>query len=63
MSLYDPATKQGTETMSSLQYRSSKPDKWTMPRPYQDASLRYRAHGPILPMEPRPGFFARLLHG
>ena len=63
LSLYDPATKQGTETMSSLQYRSSKPDKWTMPRPYQDASLRYRAHGPILPMEPRPGFFARLLHG
>ena len=45
--------------MSSLQYKSSKPDPWTMPRPHQDASLRYRTHGPIQPME-NPGFFARL---
>ena len=45
--------------MSSLQFKSSQPDRWTMPRPYQDASLRYRKHGPIQPMEER-GFFARL---
>jgi hypothetical protein len=45
--------------MSSLHYRSSRPDPWTMPRPYQDASTRYRAHGPIKPME-EPGFWARL---
>jgi hypothetical protein len=48
--------------MSSLQFRSSKPDQWIMPRPYQDASLRLRTHGPILPMEQQPtGFWARLL--
>ena len=48
--------------MSSLQFHSSKPDTWVMPRPYQDASLRLRTHGPILPMEEEPrGFFARLL--
>ncbi len=47
--------------MSSL-YHSSKPDAWVMPRPYQDASLRLRTHGPILPMEQEPrGFWARLL--
>jgi hypothetical protein len=45
--------------MPTLQYRSSKPDTWTMPRPYQDASLRLRKHGPIQPME-QTGFFARL---
>ena len=45
--------------MSSLSYRSSQPDRWVMPRPYRDASLRYMMHGPILPME-EPGFFARL---
>jgi hypothetical protein len=45
--------------MSGLQYKSSKPDAWTMPRPYQDATLRHIKHGPIQPME-RPGFFARL---
>jgi hypothetical protein len=30
-----------------------------MPRPHQDASLRYIKHGPVQPME-QPGFFARL---
>lgn len=45
--------------MASQSYRSSRPDGWTMPRPYRDASLRYMQHGPILPME-EPGFFARL---
>ena len=40
-------------------YRSSKPDAWTCPRPVQDASMRYRTHGPVRPMQ-EPGFFARL---
>ncbi|MEO6040491.1 MAG: hypothetical protein ABIP41_01190 [Croceibacterium sp.] len=45
--------------MSSLSYKSSRPDGWIMPRPHQDASLRYMTHGKILPME-EPGFLARL---
>ncbi len=45
--------------MASQSFRSSRPDGWTMPRPYHDASMRYMKHGPILPME-EPGFFARL---
>ena len=45
--------------MASQSFHSSRPDRWTMPRPYRDASLRYRKHGPIQPME-EPGFLARL---
>jgi hypothetical protein len=45
--------------MSSMNYRSSPPDQWTMPRPYQDASLRFIKHGPVRPME-EPGLLARL---
>ena len=45
--------------MSSLSYRSSRPDRWSQPRPHQDASLRYMKHGPIQPME-EPSFLARL---
>ncbi len=45
--------------MASYTFRSSRPDVWTMPRPHRDASQRYHAHGPILPME-EPGFLARL---
>ncbi|BBC71873.1 conserved hypothetical protein [Altererythrobacter sp. B11] len=45
--------------MSSLSFRSSRPDSWTMPRPYRDASLRYATYGPIRPME-QPGLLARL---
>ena len=48
--------------MSGLTYRSSQPDRWTLPRPHQDASLRHMIHGPILPME-EPGLLARLLFG
>ena len=44
--------------MSSRQYRSSKPDQWTLPRPYTDASLRYMKHGPIVPLD-EPGFSLR----
>jgi hypothetical protein len=45
--------------MSSLSYRSSRPDSWIMPRPHRDASMRYMTHGPNQPME-EPGFLARL---
>ena len=45
--------------MSSLSFRSSQPDRWTMPRPQQNAGTRYRIHGPILPMEEQRGFLAR----
>ncbi len=45
--------------MPSSTYHSSRPDRWTMPRPYSDASLRRMTHGPIQPME-QPGFLARL---
>jgi hypothetical protein len=45
--------------MSSLSFRSSRPDPWVQPRPHQDASLRYLKHGPIQPME-EPGFLTRL---
>lgn len=45
--------------MSSLSYRSSSPDRWVRPKANSDASLRYKHHGKIIPME-EPGFFARL---
>ncbi|MGB7407248.1 MAG: hypothetical protein WA908_01975 [Pontixanthobacter sp.] len=45
--------------MSSLSYRSSRPDPWVQPRPFTDASARFAKHGAILPMD-RPGLFARL---
>ena len=46
-------------TMSGLSFRSSRPDSWVQPRPFSDASQRYRMHGPIRPME-EPGFLTRL---
>ena len=46
--------------MPSLSYRSSRPsDGWVSPKATSDASIRYKHHGKILPME-EPGFFARL---
>ncbi|HEX9805726.1 MAG TPA: hypothetical protein VGA34_02420 [Alteraurantiacibacter sp.] len=45
--------------MSSMSFRTSRPDSWVSPRPYSDASLRYQMHGPIRPME-EPGLLARL---
>ena len=45
--------------MSSLSFRSSRPDSWVHPRAYSDASMRYMTHGPILPME-QPSFFQRV---
>lgn len=46
--------------MSSLTFRSSSPDRWTLPRPHTDPSLRYRKHGPIQPMY-QPSLWERLL--
>ena len=51
--------------MTSLTYRSSRPDSWTSPRPYQDANLRRMTNGPIQPMQApgyRSGFLARLFN-
>jgi hypothetical protein len=45
--------------MSSLSFHSSRPDRWTSPRPPLDAGLRRIAHGRIQPME-QPGFLSRL---
>jgi hypothetical protein len=42
-------------------YRSSRPDPWSAPRPYSDASLRMMKHGRILPMQDEPGLLRRLL--
>ena len=46
--------------MSHLSYHSSSPCPWVRPRPYTDASLRFRKHGPVQPMEEPRGFWARL---
>jgi hypothetical protein len=48
--------------MTSLNYRSSRPDSWTVPRPYSDASLRRLQYGPIQPMDEDRGFFWRLFN-
>jgi hypothetical protein len=48
--------------MSSLNYRSSRPDSWTMPRPHCDAALRRMKYGPIQPMDEDRGFLRRLFH-
>ena len=45
--------------MSSFNFRSSRPDRWTLPRPHSDASLRRLVHGPIQPME-QPTLLQRL---
>ena len=56
----DRTTKAEELIMSSISFRSSRPDGWTVPRPHRDASLRFRAHGPIQPMTQR-SLIARLL--
>ncbi|WP_202385473.1 hypothetical protein [Altericroceibacterium endophyticum] len=45
--------------MSSLSFRTSRPDSWTNPRPHRDASQRLMQYGKIQPMD-EPGFLARL---
>jgi hypothetical protein len=49
----------GDKTMSSLSFRSSRPDRWTDPKGFYDASLRRMTHGKIQPMYP-PSFLERL---
>ncbi|RDC60613.1 hypothetical protein HME9302_01826 [Alteripontixanthobacter maritimus] len=44
--------------MSSVSFRSSRPDGWVQPRPYSDASYRMMKYGKIQPME-KPGLMAR----
>jgi hypothetical protein len=53
----EPSIEEGL--MSSLSYRSSRPDGWVQPRAHRDPSIRYMTHGPVLPME-EPSFFQRL---
>lgn len=45
--------------MSAVTFRTSRPDHWTSPRPFADASLRFAKHGKIQPMD-QPGFWQRL---
>jgi len=43
-------------------FRSSRPDKWTMPRPNMDPIRRRIVYGPVLPMEEEnKGWLRRLL--
>lgn len=51
--------KNRTRPRTSPTYSSSPPDRWTMPRPHQDPSLRLRKHGPIQPMR-EPSLLARI---
>jgi hypothetical protein len=46
--------------MSAYTFHSSRPDRWTSPRPSQDPALRRAIHGPLRPMQ-SPGMLARLL--
>ncbi|MBD3728314.1 MAG: hypothetical protein IE933_01270 [Sphingomonadales bacterium] len=45
--------------MTSLTYRSSKPDSWTLPRAHRDASQRLAAYGPIQPLA-KPSLLERI---
>ena len=47
--------------MTERSYVSSKPCHWVSPRTIQNASMRFKTHGRVQPMEyDEPGFFARL---
>ncbi|MEM7701753.1 MAG: hypothetical protein AAF251_07425 [Pseudomonadota bacterium] len=46
--------------MTTASIFKSKPDHWTAPRPYRDASIRLHKHGPIQPMA-APNLLDRLL--
>ena len=48
--------------MTQASITTSKPDKWTCPRPYTDASFRYRKHGAVRPLV-APSWLERLLTG
>ncbi|QNE04644.1 hypothetical protein [Croceicoccus marinus] len=36
--------------MYTPSYRTSSPDRWTLPRPYSDASQRFMKFGAVQPM-------------
>ena len=40
--------------------RSSRPDRWSVPRQPSDPWQRYLIYGPIRPMDEDRGFFRRL---
>jgi len=50
----------GDRPMSSLTFRSSRPDTWTAPRPYTDPNLRMMKYGRVRPMNDDRSFFSRL---
>jgi len=41
-------------------FRSSRPDRWSAPRPHTDPSQRYMKYGPIQPMDEDRGLLWRL---
>lgn len=47
--------------MATRCFRSSRPDGWTLPRPYSDPSARLRTYGPVQPLREGPGILGRLL--
>jgi hypothetical protein len=50
--------------MTSHLIHRDPPCHWIQPRAYQDASARYRKHGPIQPMEyPREPIWRRIFGG
>lgn len=48
--------------VSSLNYRSSRPDSWTCPRPHSDPAQRSLKYGRVIPMDEDRGFLWRLFH-
>jgi len=46
--------------MTTSSYRSSRPDRWTAPRPSSDPWQRYIKYGPIQPMDEDRGLLWRL---
>lgn len=46
--------------MAKFSYRSSSPDTWTQPKPFQDPDMRRQKFGKIMPME-KPGLLDRFL--
>ena len=46
--------------MTPYSIHRSRPDQWTSPRPYSDATLRAHAYGRVRPMV-EPSWWERLL--
>ncbi len=46
--------------MSVRCFRSSRPDTWSVPRPYSDPNLRLMKHGSVRPMEEEDGILWRI---